>query len=251
MSFFWSSSYTPIKEVPAPLKKEEVVVEKVEPYVPPRSVPTADAFKPVQITHTPKKRVELDIEIVSTKPVSVGDACTPVQSPYDMPEVETEFTFDNFEQVDPYENMYVATEPFTPVSVTNERAKELYNFQERIHRLESLFNRGLYQHLKVVHQGVYKDNVVNGGHQGVYKDSVVNGIHQGVYKDSVVNGGHVASPDREELDARENYHLYNSDAVGRLLELQHKYVDLVAQSRQFSERLEQLTSQLADFSLDL
>jgi hypothetical protein len=227
MSFFWSTSYTPPKEVPPPPKpvQKEVVVEKTEPYVSPRSVPTADAFKSVQITHTPRKRVELSVEIVPTKPVSVGDACTPVQSPYDMPEVETEFTFDNVENVDPYDTMYTTTEPCTPVSVTNKRSEELYNFQERIHRLESLFNRGLYQHLKVVHQGVYKD--------------------------SVLNGGHVASPDREELDARENYNLYNSDAAGRLLELQHKYADLVAQSRQFSERLEQLTSQLADFSLDL
>ena len=222
MSFFWSTSYTPPKEVPPPPKKSEVVVEKTEPYVSPRSVPTADAFKSVQITHTPKKRVQLTVEVV--KPVSIADACTPVQSPYDMPEVETEFTFDNVDNVDPYDSMYVATEPCTPVSVTNKRSEELYNFQERIHRLESLFNRGLYQHLKVVHQGVYKD--------------------------SVLNGGVVAGPDREELDARENFHLYNSDAAGRLLELQHRYADLVAQSRQFSERLEQLTSQLADLSLD-
>lgn len=216
MSFFWSTSYTPTKEVPPPPKpvEPEVVVEKTEPepYVSSRSVPTADAFKSVQITHTPKKRgVQLTVQVV--KPVSVSDACTPVQSPYDMPEVETEFTFDNVEEV------------VTP-SVDNERSDDLYNFQKRVHHLENLFNRGLYQHLKVVHQGVYKD--------------------------SVLNGGFVAGPDRDELDVRENVHLYNSnsDVAGRLLELQHKYADLVAQNRQFSERLEQLTNQLADLSLD-
>ena len=221
MSFFWSSSYTqPKTPPPAPVK-----VEKTEPYVSARSVPTADAFKSVQITHTPKKRVQLTVEVSSSKPVSIADACTPEQSPYDMPQTETEFTFDNVDVVDPYENMYTTTEPCTPVSVTNERAKELYNFQERIHRLESLFNRGLYQHLKVVHQGVYKD--------------------------SVLNGGFVAGPDREELDVRENVHLYNSDAAVRITELQHKYAELVSSSRQLYERLEQLTNQLADLSLDL
>jgi hypothetical protein len=231
MSFFWSTSYTPTpKSTPPPPAQEAVVVEKNEPYVSPRSVPTADAFKAVEIIS--KKKAPLVVEITSTtttttKPVSVADACTPVQSPYDLPELESEFTFDDVENVDPYDSMYTTTEPCTPVSVTNKRSAEHYDFQERIHRLETLFNRGLYQHLKVVHQGVYKD--------------------------SVLHGGHIASPDREDLDTRENVHLHlqNSDATDRLIELQHRYAELVAQSRQFAERLEQLTDQLSDLALDL
>lgn len=228
MSFFWSTSYTPTpKSVPPPPAKE-VVVEKTETYVSPRSVPTADAFKAVEIIS--KKKAPLVVEIQSVRPVSVADACTPVQSPYDIPEVESEFTFDNVDNVDPYDSMYTTTEPCTPVSVTNKRSADLYDFQERIHRLENLFNRGLYQHLKVVHQGVYKDSVLHGGY---------------------LSSSHVSSPDREDLDARENVHLYNSDATERIVELQHKYAELVAQSRQFAERLEQLTDQLSDLVLDL
>lgn len=220
MSFFWS--YTPPKETP-PAPKPVVKVEKIEPYVSPRSVPTADAFKAVEITHNPKKKNQLTIEVssstVTTKPVSVADACTPVQSPYELQEVEPEFTFDNVEETQ--ETSY--SEPCTPVF--KKRSDDLANFQERVHRLENLFNRGLYQHLKVVHQGVYKD--------------------------SVLNGGHVASPDRDELDVRENIHLYNSNASGRVIELQHQYAELVRQHRQFYERLEQLTNQFADLTVDL
>lgn len=191
------------------------------PSVSTRSVPTADAFTQVYITHRPKKRVDLTVEVPVCKSVSISDACTPVQSAYNSPRYDVQF---QPEPKNPYDDLWPCSEPCTPTSAYSRRSEEEFKLQTTIHHLENLFNKGLYHNLKAVHQGVYKD--------------------------TVLHGGHVAAPDREDLDARENIHLFNPTSYNQVIEIQHKYVELVAESRKFHERLEVLTGQLGDLTLD-
>lgn len=237
MSFFWSSTYSQpkstnssssvVKSVSAENTGETNVsknsTDTVETnvssdtYVSPRSVPSADAFKSVEITRVPRKsKPNLEVNIPAVKSASIADECTPVNSTYNSPRYDVQFEAD-FNVTDHCSD----TSSYTPPSSYSDN---MYEFKERVHRLENLFNRGLYHHLKVVHQGVYKDNVIN--------------------------GGHVSLPDRDVLDVRENVHLHNNDVRQNVMELHHKYTELVSQSRQLFDRLEVLTNQLADLTVD-
>lgn len=196
---------------------------EVSPFVSTRSVPTADAFTQVHITHRPKKRVDLTVEIPVCKSVSISDACTPVLSAYNSPRYDVQFQREP-EPENPYEDLWPCSEPCTPTSASTRRSEEEFKLQTTIHHLENLFRKGLYHHVKAVHQGVFKD--------------------------TVLHGGHVAAPDREDLDARENIHLFTPTSRNQVIEIQHKYVELVAESRKFHERLEVLTGQLGDLTLN-
>lgn len=211
MSFFWSSSYTPPKstQIRAPTKVD-IVIEKNEPDVSSRSVP---------ITCQPSKQPNLVIDIPSIKSVSIADECTPVNSTYNSPRHDIQFEAEADFIVPDVVNS--CSEPC--ISITTD--KDTIDLHKRIHHLENLYNQGLYYHLKVVHQGIYKNNVLH--------------------------GGHVASPDRDELDVNENIHLYNGNNItqDRIIDFKHKYTEIISQTRLLMDRLENITEQLNVLSI--
>lgn len=230
MSFFWSSYISTPPSTPVVKKVEEpdaVVEEQPTPTTPiptptssSRSVPTADAFRQPQVTRVPRKKVDLTVDVdavAKTRTVSIAEAETPLNSGYNSPKYDVQFM--------PDENVYdvfVYSEPCTPTY-----ASAVFPLAESTvevaHRLEHLFERGLYHHQGVVHQGVYNDSVLHGGYT------------------------HVPGPDRDELDVNSNVHLHCTRDVSRddrVMELHRNYLDLIAQNHQILQRLEALTSQL-------
>lgn len=264
MSFFWSTSYTPTTPAPPPtpvVKKVEpvVVLEQPTPTTPiptpvsiesNRSVPTADAFRQPHVTHVPRKKVNLTVDtdfvktetvsivdtvdtvdtdsVVKTKTVSIADAETPLNSGYNSPRYDVQFMDD--EQGD----VFVYSEPCTPTGrrcasavfpLVETNTPSSSDIKQIVHRLEHLFEKGLYQHSNVVHQGVYNGSVLNGGYITI------------------------PSPDRDDLDVNSDFSLYNSNRdvsrEERSLELHRNYLDLIAQNYKILQRLEVLTNQFA------
>lgn len=266
MSFFWSTSYTPqpstpptpvVKKVESPVVVEEqptpvtpipVVAPAPVPAPRPapvlesnRSVPTADAFRQPQVTRVPRKKVDVDLtvdveSIVKTKTVSIADAETPLNSGYNSPRYDVQFMDDGERERERERDVFVYSEPCTPVCRRRESAvfplveTKPSGVDEIVHRLEHLFERGLYHHSNVVHQGVYNGRVLHGGYT------------------SVPSVPSVPSPDRDDLDVNSNFNLYNfnrdASREERGVELHRNYLDLIAQNHQILKRLEALTNQL-------
>ena len=167
MSFFWStpseSKQKPSspRPIPIPISKKQVdiidvddviVDEQLPPITVPkscRSEPTAEAFDHPPVTR--RARPKLDpIEIpepelkVKSSNGKIADECTPVHSAYSSPRIDVQFQPDP----DPDECQITTTQ---------------FDVDECISRLEHAFHHDTKAFESILHQGIYKNTIVNGG----------------------------------------------------------------------------------------
>lgn len=287
MSFFWNTtSYTPKKAQPVEpvvssppvidLTHDSTIEVKCEPTSTPpivssnvhRSVPTADAFKPVCVER--RRREPLVVDTSSPQPPQscdttlncyrISDECTPQHSTYNSPRYDVQFVYEAPDVYTNLESIDVWSEPCTPTYNTK---LPRFDFMERVHTLENAFHN---TNSNFVNHGVYKNQVLHGGFarpalppRRMHKKSKTpNPNYDSKYT-------FVSEPDRDDLCQHSDYML-NTDTRfydppssyplnhrnnHKLSDITNKLSFLLQSTYSLHEQLNKLANEMADLSIDL